>query len=358
MPVENCIDFMIVGQGLAGCLLARAMKKRGVSCVLVGKNLPMAATPAAAGIMNPVTGRRLAKSWKADVFLPYAKDFYRELGQAWDTRLLREGRILRFPKNEEELTRFRDRKTDPHFEAFLGAEFPPGHWGKQEWLDELGSYEILEVSWVEVEKIAATIRAKLDENGILLDECFEYKDLKISGTGCQWREVKAKCIVFCEGARVVENPWFQDLPFTPSRGETLDLTNHDISDEEILQSRFWLLSSPDGVLRAGATYDHEDLTSGPTKTGREQILGGLARFLQVPPEVTGQRCGLRSVTRDRLPVMGRHPVYPNIALFNGFGSKGASWVPLLSENFTSHLLDGKSLDPEVDLGRFSKDNSS
>mgnify|MGYP001984742760 CR=1 FL=1 len=46
----------------------------------------------------------------------------------------------------------------------------------------------------------------------------------------------------------------------------------EIPNAEILQSGHWLLQSPNGTFRAGATYDHEDLTSGPTKRGREQIL--------------------------------------------------------------------------------------
>ncbi|MFP6901691.1 MAG: FAD-dependent oxidoreductase, partial [Opitutales bacterium] len=279
------------------------------------------------------------------------------LGQAWGMPLLREGRILRFPENEEELTRFRRRKTDPAFESFLGDEFPPGHWSGNGWIDELGSYQINGVGWAEVGKIAATIRERYREKGILRDECFEHKDLEVGGTGCKWRGVEAESVVFCEGARVVANPWFQDLPFAPSRGETLDLAAKEMPVDEILQSGFWLLPSPDGSLRAGSTYDHEDLASGPTKTGREQILDGLARFLSVTPPVVGQRCGLRPGTRDRLPVMGRNSERPRIALFNGFGSKGASWVPLLAETFADHLLDGSPLDPEVDLLRFPKDNA-
>jgi glycine/D-amino acid oxidase-like deaminating enzyme len=73
--------------------------------------------------------------------------------------------------------------------------------------------------------------------------------------------------------------------------------------------------------------------------------------------MTNQRCGIRPSTRDRLPVMGRHPDHPQIALFNGFGSKGATWAPPLAEHFASHLLNGDALDEEIDLLRFAKEKS-
>ena len=44
-------NFMIIGQGLAGCLLAKTLGERGASCMLVGENSTRSATPAAAGMV-------------------------------------------------------------------------------------------------------------------------------------------------------------------------------------------------------------------------------------------------------------------------------------------------------------------
>ena len=343
---------MIVGQGLAGCLLTRSLMKRGANCLMSGKTLPLAATPVAAGIMNPVTGKRLAKSWLAEHFLPHARQFYRELSNRWKVPLLREGHILRFIKNEEERVRFRKRRLNASFAPYLGEEFPPGHWESKGWRDPLGSYEIREVAWVDVEKVADTMRRELREQGAWKESLFDHRDLQVLEKGGSWENVEATCVVFCEGAKVVENPWFNEWPFAPTRGETLTLKAKPPAADEILQSGFWLLSSADDSLRAGSTYDHDDLTSGPSRDGREKILEGLAGFLVSPPQVIGQGCGLRAGTRDRLPILGRHPANPSLALFNGFGSKGASWIPKLAEDFADHLLQGKPLAPEIDLLRF------
>ena len=352
MPLENRCDFLIVGQGLAGCLLARALGESGASCILVGQTLPLAATPVAAGIMNPVTGKRLAKSWRTETYLPYAKEFYRRLGHDWNETLLHEGRILRFPRNEEELVLFRKRKDDPSFTPFLGEEFAPRHWASHGWKDELGSYEITQVGWVDLEKVASRIRQVFREKGILREEHFDHNELELGSDGVSWRGAVTSCVVFCEGAKVVANPWFKDVPFAPSRGETLDLGGKGHSREVLLQSGIWLMAESKDSLRAGSTYDHDELAGEPTMQARETILDGLSEFLNETPTVVGQRCGVRPSTRDRLPVMGRHPDQPQLALFNGFGSKGATWAPPLAECFAGHLLDGEPLDGEIDLLRF------
>ena len=56
--MSEIIDFLIVGQGLAGTLLAAELEGRGQSIQVVDNNYPRAASKVAAGIMNPVTGRR------------------------------------------------------------------------------------------------------------------------------------------------------------------------------------------------------------------------------------------------------------------------------------------------------------
>jgi hypothetical protein len=52
-------------------------------------------------------------------------------------------------------------------------------------------------------------------------------------------------------------------------------------------------------------------------------------------------------------LLGFHPRFPRLAIFNGLGTKGASLAPFWAHHFSRVLSAGVPLDPEVDIGRFN-----
>ena len=92
---------------------------------------------------------------------------------------------------------------------------------------------------------------------------------------------------------------------------------------------------------------------------REQkgFLEGLSYLNEPKPSVTGRRSGVRPGTRDRMPIMGTHPKNPSISIFNGFGSRGGTLIPLCAELFAEYLLEDKPLPEELDLRRFPEADS-
>ncbi len=73
------INYLLVGQGLAGSVLAYKLRKKGYSVHIIDKFNPNSSSQVAAGLVNPVTGRRIVKSWMADLALPFAFSFYKEV---------------------------------------------------------------------------------------------------------------------------------------------------------------------------------------------------------------------------------------------------------------------------------------
>ena len=71
------VDAIIVGQGLAGSLLAFALHQRGQQVMLLDDGV-VNASQVAAGLINPVTGQRLVKSVSASQLLQ-AKFCYQQL---------------------------------------------------------------------------------------------------------------------------------------------------------------------------------------------------------------------------------------------------------------------------------------
>jgi glycine/D-amino acid oxidase-like deaminating enzyme len=92
-PIEK--DFLIVGQGLAGTLLSHFLLAENQRIAVIDQPEQGAASVVAAGVMNPVTGRRIARSWRYDEFFPFAKKTYCELEQLLGIPLWKERNILR-----------------------------------------------------------------------------------------------------------------------------------------------------------------------------------------------------------------------------------------------------------------------
>jgi len=72
------IDYLIVGQGLAGTCLALQLIKRKKSVLVFDEPEKNRASSVAAGLFNPVTGKMMTKTWKADKLFPYLHSFYSE----------------------------------------------------------------------------------------------------------------------------------------------------------------------------------------------------------------------------------------------------------------------------------------
>ena len=69
-------DFIVVGHGLAGAILAETLRSRGNKVLVIDEPKANSASRVAAGLLNPVAGKRFAKSWLADTLVPAADAFY------------------------------------------------------------------------------------------------------------------------------------------------------------------------------------------------------------------------------------------------------------------------------------------
>lgn len=70
------VDVLIVGQGICGTFLSRELDRVGLSYIVIDEVQPHTASRAAAGLINPVTGRRFVKTWMIDELLPFMRKVY------------------------------------------------------------------------------------------------------------------------------------------------------------------------------------------------------------------------------------------------------------------------------------------
>jgi len=85
--MTNKADFLIVGQGLAGSMLYWFLKKQGKNVFVIDRHDPSSASHIAPGIVHPITGRRIVKTWMADTLVPFAEATYREIENHFNEKL-------------------------------------------------------------------------------------------------------------------------------------------------------------------------------------------------------------------------------------------------------------------------------
>jgi glycine/D-amino acid oxidase-like deaminating enzyme len=197
-------------------------------------------------------------------------------------------------------------------------------------------------------------RSYFSAQNILLEERFDYDGLKISGIA-HYRNYEAKKIIFCEGFRNSENPWFSNLPFKLTKGEVLTVRltgGNSIPADTVINKGVFILPLNDGSYKVGSTYEWNELNEEITEKGKQELITKLKKILKVDFEIINHEAGIRPTVNDRRPILGLHRLYPELAVFNGMGTKGVMLAPYFANEMVSFLENKKELNPEVSIERF------
>src|SRR5690348_7533394 len=95
------VDYIIIGQGISGTWLSYFLKKEGKSCIVIDNNDPSSASRIAAGIINPVTGRRHVTVWMAEEILSFCWQYYNEIGDKLQMDAIQQKEIIDFFPNAQ-----------------------------------------------------------------------------------------------------------------------------------------------------------------------------------------------------------------------------------------------------------------
>jgi len=346
------IQLLIAGGGLAGTLLAWNAGKRGLSFKIVDPVPSSNASLAAAGVLNPVTGKRLVKSWNVDTLLPAARATYREIEAICGGTYYHDREILRIIQTPDERHQWEKRITQPEYASFLGELLPTGAAGHG-WEDPLGSFRIHGVGNLEIPPMLDTLRNRFESSGSWIRDVLKYEDIRIHPDGIQWRNITADFVVFCEGHAGKQNPWFGHLPFNPAKGEVIEVGGISIPSNPIVHKQKWVLSVGENRIVTGSTWGWNPDNDQPSPQGRTAVFRGLCEMMPKAEglPVVAHRAAIRPCTKDRQPFLGMHPLHKRIGIFNGFGSKGVLLIPLLANHFLDHMIENKPLMPEVSVQR-------
>ncbi|MEC7235368.1 MAG: FAD-dependent oxidoreductase, partial [Verrucomicrobiota bacterium] len=310
---------MIVGAGLAGCLLAWRFQQAGQRFLLIGSSAMPSAFRVAAGVINPVTGRWMTKTWNFDQVFPEAAETYRAIEQQFGIKVYHPIPEVRFCQNAQDLKRASRRMRNPRYQNVLSRMVAAGE-GAPEFNDDFGTFHINQVAYVDLPLVVHTLRTLFVAQGQFRDENFVHSELKPATIGWQYRDLHAGKVIFCEGAAIQNNPWFKNLPLKPAKGETILCQSPTVRlPQKLYHHKKWFLPYPDGTFRIGATYDESDLSDAPTEAKKDELLKAAHEALKGTHkiEVNAHLAGIRPVTLDSRPIIGAHQTKLGLYLING-----------------------------------------
>ncbi|QJW96787.1 NAD(P)/FAD-dependent oxidoreductase [Frigoriglobus tundricola] len=342
-------EFVVVGQGLAGTALAWALLRRGRRVLVLDRERD-GCSRLAAGLMTPVTGKRLAKSGRWDELHPTAVAFYRTVEADTRTRFFQQRPAVRLFADDAERDEFHRRERN----ILRGLVTRELHLRAEWFAAPLGGFEMPHAARLDVPQYLDASRAHFRAHGSYHTADLDPRDWELTAGGVRIPSlsVEPRVAIFCRGFDTGADPWFGAVRFNAAKGEVLTVRVPGLAEERVVHRGVWLAPAGNEVFRVGATYTRDRLDTRPTAEGRAEIESKLRAFLKVPFEVLDHRAAVRPVIDAGLPVLGRHPRHPQLAYFNGLGSKGSLLAPHFAEHLARHLCDGGELEEGLNVSRF------
>lgn len=346
------VDYLIVGQGICGTLLSWNLYKEGKSFVVIDEGKEITSSKVAAGIMNPVTGRRYVRSWKIDEILPFAVHTYEQIGLVLDSEFVYKKPVIDFFPNPEARDLFVNLITED--DTYVHT-YPDQNHFNQYFHYDFGCGEISPAYTVNLSLLLSTWRKKLSETQALHEETFDTRLLQLKDGGVTYGNLTARKVIFCDGIAAMNNPWFGLLPFSANKGEALILESADLNNGHIFKKGILLAPLPlKNTFWAGSSYSREFEDTQPTQLFYDRTLTHLKGWLKTPFKVVDHKAAVRPATVERRPFVGLHPQHPQLGILNGTGSKGTSLAPYFAHQLVQHLLYGTPVLKEADVARFTR----
>lgn len=345
------VDYIVVGIGLAGISFCEQLKTNNKSFV-VFDNASQQSSTVAGGLYNPVVLKRFTSVWKSKEQLDVALPMYKHLEDTLNVSLDYKTPVYRKFASLEEQNDWFAASDKPKLSEYLSTNLIKN---KNLNIDApFGFGEVLKTGRVDVKTLIKFYKKDLLKNSQFFEDAFNYDNLNNEGASIHYKDIKSKHIVFAEGFGVVKNPFFNELPLVPTKGELITIHAPDLKIDYVLKAGIFLIPIQDDLYIVGATYDWDDTTHALTTKAKDELLSKLDKVINCSYQVVNQVAGIRPTVKDRRPLVGQHKTQKNMFVLNGLGTRGVMIGPYVAKQLYDFIEKEIPLDSEVDIKRFDR----
>lgn len=346
--------YIIVGGGLAGTSLALELLRRGITPLLIDQWHESSSSRLAAGLVNPIVPRGVRKTWKADLLFNLIPEWYAYWEKELQAAFFSPMQMVQLHPDVHTANEWARRTNEPGFETYLKASdsysCPPV-------IHEPFGHSIIHCAGrLNTGIFLDAAQRYIRERAVIIEAPFEYQNLTAAEDHWQYGDLKVQKVIFCEGIRAMNNPWFSYLHFHPTGGDILTVRVDGLNsrgEQKIYKRRQWLVPADDGLWLLGGNFHKGDLSETTRPADADQLVSDVSKWIHADITVVEHRRGVRPTVEGRRPYLGEHPDHPGLFIFNGLGSKGSSLIPWLAPMMAGWLTGHGGLDPETDISRFA-----
>lgn len=334
---------LIIGGGVAGVCLAHQLIKQNQHITLVddGKNV---SSVVAAGIVHPMSFRRTLLSWKANPFYFESKSFFLEMEAVLNARFYHPIMVRRLFASKEESVCWNQRMEHSDFKPFMHPIT-----AEDRAFQPFGSGRV-DGFWIDTQAFITESHKYLHANQSLIIDTIS--PTNFNPETMTFRGVKYDEVVLALGYKNNQVPWFAEVPVNSTKGQLLTVNWDNSNQNTSLHRKAFALPIGDNLFKIGSTYEWNNSSSEPTPEGRALILANARSITAEPLEVIAHTAGIRPTSPDRRPMVGKHPVFDHLYIFNGLGAKGYMLAPSLSLTLCSTLIHQTALLADLNPNRF------
>ncbi len=343
------VDTIIIGMGLAGCTMYWSLKNAGFKCVCVDSNLQNTSSKVAAGMFNPIVGKRFTTAPNAAELFSSAKKYYNKIEQLIQQKIYFELPLympfqnvahqndwsLKMPQLKEWI------HDDSDLEKILLANYQ----------SEFGGFLVNKTGYVNSNLY---VNATLDfckKNDELLIENVDYAQLNIEDK--TYHNYQAKYIIFCEGTNVVSNPFIKQKFLNLAKGQLVCGRISSALPQIIYNGKIYIIPTTENEFICGATYEWDYINNEPDEFGKNYLINELNKVVKFDYTITDHKAAVRPTVIDRKPIVGNiDSAHKDIYILNGLGTKGVVLAPYLANLITENITNNLEIPREFSITRF------
>lgn len=321
-------DRAVVGSGLAGAALAWQWRLRGRTVLLIDRGDAVTPSRVAAGLITPITGKRLAIDPNFDSLLAAAEQLYTHVERIIGTKLLHRDGAVRILKDDAEAARYTQRR-----ERMLRGRTEPATLDTQVFHAPFGAFAMTQALRLDVYGFLDATRRAFEKDGAFRQAAYPACDPGI------------RPLVIATGIAAARDGTLPAQRFEPARGDILTVHIPGLHESRVVHRGIWLVQVGPQLYRVGATYDWATLSDTPSAAGRAELESRLRECLKLPFDVLQHDAAVRPISRSRQPIA--EPIAPGIWAFNGLGSRGTLLAPWHAARLIEQIETGDQPRPNA-----------